>query len=628
MKVVVIKFRKVMDSQGFQAFFLIILLLSGILLLLQALMGLQQGYQSILDYLLWLILLLLLLENFVGILDTYPRLWKYFLNFGNLFSLGSLLLLLLFPAHAYAAMLRMPRTLYLLSGPLRLAAVKGLITLRSMRVSQINAFNRFSAQLQQSFIALNQTQARTRTLLDAIPDLILEIDESGICLDLIESEGFWPVQDPEPQEKIGKNIYTFLPPELATQYLKAVYQVLAQQQSQILEYRFSFEDKSYSYESHVAVCSKRSALFIVRNITQRKQAEAGLKQSEKNNRMLLSAIPDLLVRMRRDGTCLSVAQGDSEGQSPYLQTYVENVNIRNILPKDLAIKRLHYIQRALQSGRPQVYEQKSTDQGQLYYEEVRLVPLEDGTVLNIVRDVTARKQAEDHLQRSNEELERRVMQRTAELQKEKDRSEHLLLNILPTPIVEQLKQSEASTAEYFESVTILFADIVGFTSFAARVEPLVLVNSLNQIFSHFDQLVDDYGLEKIKTIGDAYMVVGGLPLTRPDHASAIAELALAMQAHMVTQTNDLGQPMELRIGINTGPVIAGVIGLKRFCYDLWGDAVNIASRMEAQSEPGRIQVTTATYQALPECFALEERGIIEVRGRGEMTTYWLKDKRA
>ncbi|NEO85049.1 MAG: adenylate/guanylate cyclase domain-containing protein [Spirulina sp. SIO3F2] len=374
--------------------------------------------------------------------------------------------------------------------------------------------------------------------------------------------------------------------------------------------------------------SERSALFVIRDITQRKQTEANLQRSVKDNRVLISAIPDLLIRMKSDGTCLSVVPGEHVSQSKMAQGYAENVNIRAILPKKEAIKRLYYIRKALESGRLQVYEQRLNIQNKYHDEEVRIVPLEGDMVLNIIRDVTARKRAEENLQQANEELEQRVAQRTAELQREKDRSEQLLRNILPISIAEQLKQSGESPAEYFEAVTILFADIVGFTSFAARVEPLELISKLNRIFSTFDQMVDDYGLEKIKTIGDAYMVVGGLPLPRSDHALAIAHLALDMQQHMAQQIDDLGNPLQIRIGINTGPVIAGVIGLKRFRYDLWGDSVNIASRMESQSEPSRIQVTEATYHCLQGQFELEKRGIIAVKGRGEMITYWLQDRQS
>jgi class 3 adenylate cyclase/HAMP domain-containing protein len=236
-------------------------------------------------------------------------------------------------------------------------------------------------------------------------------------------------------------------------------------------------------------------------------------------------------------------------------------------------------------------------------------------------------QSQESLRIANEELEERVELRTAELRKEKERSEQLLLNVLPASIADRLKQTNESPAEYFEDATILFADIVGFTSLSSRMEPMELVTGLNQIFSAFDKLTEKYGLEKIKTIGDAYMVVGGLPISRPDHAEAIADMALDMQAYMRNSHSVLSELIELRIGINTGPVIAGVIGIKKFIYDLWGDAVNVASRMESHGKPGYIQVTDATYERLKQDYVLEARGNITVKGRGEMMTYWLIGKR-
>jgi adenylate cyclase len=233
------------------------------------------------------------------------------------------------------------------------------------------------------------------------------------------------------------------------------------------------------------------------------------------------------------------------------------------------------------------------------------------------------KDSLEALRLANEELESRVEERTGELRREKERSEQLLLNILPEEIADRLMRTNESPAEHFEEATILFADIVGFTSLSARLEPLQLVAGLNQIFSAFDHLTEKYGLEKIKTIGDAYMVVGGLPVSRPDHAEAIAEMALDMQDYMQNLENIFGESLQIRIGINTGPVIAGVIGIKKFIYDLWGDAVNVASRMESHGKPGSIQVTEATYDRLKDKFILESRGAIEVKGRGEMMTYWL-----
>jgi adenylate cyclase len=207
-------------------------------------------------------------------------------------------------------------------------------------------------------------------------------------------------------------------------------------------------------------------------------------------------------------------------------------------------------------------------------------------------------------------------------------SDQLLLNILPEPIAEQLKQYPSIIADSFESVSVMFADIVGFTEFSARTSPKELVKILNLIFSKFDQLAERHGLEKIKTIGDAYMVVAGLPTPRLDHATAIAQMALDMQAEIVNLAKETGEAFKLRIGINSGPAVAGVIGIKKFFYDLWGDTVNVASRMESQGVDGAIQVSTATYELLRDEYLLEKRGVISVKGKGEMTTYLLTGRKS
>ena len=209
------------------------------------------------------------------------------------------------------------------------------------------------------------------------------------------------------------------------------------------------------------------------------------------------------------------------------------------------------------------------------------------------------------------------------LQAEQEKSEQLLLNILPMPIANRLKQQEQTIADDFPSATVLFADIVGFTELSGEISPIELVEILNVIFSEFDYLAEKHSLEKIKTIGDAYMVVGGLPTPNLLHAEAIARMALDMLETINQFARETGKDFQIRIGINTGPVIAGVIGTKKYIYDLWGDTVNIASRMESQGLPGKIQVTAAAYDLLKDSFNLESRGLIDVKGKGKMECYLL-----
>ena len=221
--------------------------------------------------------------------------------------------------------------------------------------------------------------------------------------------------------------------------------------------------------------------------------------------------------------------------------------------------------------------------------------------------------------------DRKLAQENLKIQQEQ--SEKLLLNILPKPIAERLKAQQSTIADSFADVSVLFADIVGFTELSARMSPTELVKRLNVIFCHFDQLAENYGVEKIKTIGDAYMVVGGLPTPRSDHAEAIAQMALGMQAKIAKLSAETGEKLAIRVGINSGPVVAGVIGVSKFTYDLWGDTVNVAARMEATGFAGRIQVTDVTYELLKDQYLFERRGVIPVKGKGDMMTYWLLQKR-
>jgi class 3 adenylate cyclase len=205
-------------------------------------------------------------------------------------------------------------------------------------------------------------------------------------------------------------------------------------------------------------------------------------------------------------------------------------------------------------------------------------------------------------------------------------NQRLLLNVLPAPIAEQLKKQKGIIAQRFEDASVLFADLVGFTALSARLSPSDLLQMLNAVFSNFDDLVGKYGLEKIKTIGDAYMVAGGLPDPRSDHLEAMAQLALEMHANLRQTGSPFGE-LDIRIGLHTGSVIAGVIGVRKFIYDVWGDTVNTASRLESHGVTGRVHVSDVVYERLKERFEFESRGMVELRNRGPMQTYFLQGAR-
>jgi adenylate cyclase len=210
-----------------------------------------------------------------------------------------------------------------------------------------------------------------------------------------------------------------------------------------------------------------------------------------------------------------------------------------------------------------------------------------------------------------------------ELRAEKERSEALLLNILPRTVVDRIRQGATVIADRFAEATILFADLVDFTSIAAKLSPEETVKLLELLFCRFDNLAARYGVEKIKTTGDGYMVAGGLPEARTNSVVAVAEMALAMLEGVEAARRAVGEPLQLRIGLNTGALVAGVIGTHKFAYDVWGDTVNTAKRMESCGLPGHVHVSAATRQALGDAFRFEPRGPLEVKGKGSMETYFL-----
>jgi class 3 adenylate cyclase len=209
------------------------------------------------------------------------------------------------------------------------------------------------------------------------------------------------------------------------------------------------------------------------------------------------------------------------------------------------------------------------------------------------------------------------------LASEREKSERLLLNVLPASIARRLKAGERPLADRFDEAAVLFADLVGFTHISERLTPEEIVGMLDELFSEFDVMAERRQLEKIKTVGDAYMVVGGLPDSRPDALEAVAEMALEMQELVAKYHTPFGETLRLRIGIDIGPVVAGVIGQKKFTYDLWGDTVNTASRMESHGIPGKIQVTPRAYEALKHHFRFQSREPVEIKGKGQTVPFLL-----
>lgn len=210
---------------------------------------------------------------------------------------------------------------------------------------------------------------------------------------------------------------------------------------------------------------------------------------------------------------------------------------------------------------------------------------------------------------------------------ERTKADRLLLNVLPAEIAETLKESEHTIADHYESVSVLFADVVGSTPLFADLEPTEVVDWLNEVFSVLDEIVDRHGLEKLRTMGDGYMVGSGVPRTRDDHSRALVACALDMIEALKSLPTRNGKRMTFRFGINSGPVVAGVIGKSKFHYDLWGDTVNVASRMESHSEESRLHVSQSTYELIKDEFECVSRGVSEIKGKGEMETWFVEGHR-
>jgi class 3 adenylate cyclase len=228
------------------------------------------------------------------------------------------------------------------------------------------------------------------------------------------------------------------------------------------------------------------------------------------------------------------------------------------------------------------------------------------------------------LAEQNEMLETKVKERTHELHLESQKSERLMLNILPESIASRLKAGDDSISDSYQNATILFSDLVGFTKMSSSKTAEELVFLLNDLFKRFDTRATSLGLEKIKTIGDAYMVAGGLPTNDDEHAIQVTKMALGMYEDLDAFNKEHSMELGMRIGINSGPVVAGVIGHSKFSYDLWGNTVNTASRMESTCLPGKVQVSPSTYEQIKGHFDVQENQVIECKGLGQIMTYFVK----
>jgi PAS domain S-box-containing protein len=459
--------------------------------------------------------------------------------------------------------------------------------------------------------ALRTSEAELMALFAAMTDVITVFDHQGRYVKIITTNS--EILYSPPSDRIGKTVTEVLPNEQAQLFINNIQQVLATGKTINVEYSLPIDGQDIWFAASVSPLPNNSVIWVARNITERKRMMDALQEAEEKYRSIFENIAEGIFQSTPEGKLLNINPALVKMYGYKSANEMMNlVNLNQNLYVDLSRRQelinLLENQDSVSHFEARIYRK---DRSIIWTSEnVRAVKDSRGNLLyyeGTVDDITQRKQAE------------------ISLRLEQEKSERLLLNILPKTIAERLKLEQQSIADRFEQVTVLFADLVDFTGISARISPTELVDLLNQIFSSFDQLAEQHELEKIKTIGDAYMVVGGLPMPKSNHAEAIAKMALAMQQEITHFKRDDGTPFGLRIGIHTGPVVAGVIGIKKFSYDLWGDVVNVASRMESQGDPGGIQVTQEIYDLLKNQFRFQKRGQIFVKGKGEMTTYWLLD---
>jgi PAS domain S-box-containing protein len=355
-------------------------------------------------------------------------------------------------------------------------------------------------------------------------------------------------------------------------------------------------------------------IWFFRDMTELREKQKQLRANEAYMRMILDNIPQQVFW--KDTNLVFQGCNRHWAEAAGLASPEEAIGKTDfdLLPAELAEEFRQRDQEIMETDTPMLHVEavkfKPGEDGAKIWLDINKLPIHDRQgqvigILGVLDDITVRREAQEALRL------------------EQERSEELLLNILPKPIAERLKVDRGAIAKHFDRATILFADIVGFTPLSAELEPIALVDLLNRIFTAFDRRATFHGLEKIKTIGDAYMVAGGIPMENAYHIEAMAEMALDMQQAIQTLREELDRDFAIRVGIHVGPVVAGVIGTSKFIYDLWGDTVNVASRMESSGSADRIQISAAMYKCLKGRYLCEPRGVVDVKGKGLMETYWL-----
>mgnify|MGYP005848467253 CR=1 FL=1 len=455
------------------------------------------------------------------------------------------------------------------------------------------------------------SEAELQALFAAMNEIVLVIDAQGRYLKIAPTNSALSLTPAD--ELIGKTLHEMFEPSQADILLAYIQQTLDTQQTVNIEYTHQrIGEPEIWLAASISPISENAVIWVAHDITERKQAEEALRQAEERYHSIFENSDEGLFQITPEGRYLSA--------NPALAKIFGYKSPEELIASLTNIDRQLYVdpnRRAEFFALMQANDRVLNFESQVYRKNGSIIWVSENT--HVVRD--AKGELLYYEGNIADVTQRKVWEEA--LRYQQACAEDLLLNILPEPVAQRLKLAESTIADSFAEVTVLFADLVNFTELSAQIPATKLVDLLNKIFSQFDHLSEKHGLEKIKTIGDAYMVVGGLPMPRPDHAEAIAEMALDMQDAIARFQRNDGNPFCLRIGINTGPVVAGVIGTKKFTYDLWGDTVNVASRMESQGVAGRIQITDTTFEHLKDKYIFEPRGVTPIKGKGEMMTYWL-----